>query len=163
MTGDGRMRGMAAGWSGALVAGLMLTACAETGARPTGAALAARVAPAPAPSCADLNFPIYFQIASDQLTSEARQVIADSAARVRGCRLGAVDVIGLADARSTARRALALSERRAVVVADTMKAAGLPAPNFQLEARGKEGARGRRGVLGFNHRVDVTIHVAGAG
>ena len=65
----------------------------------TGCATATRT---PAPSvpvtCADFSFPIYFATNSEQLTVAAQQIIAESAARVRGCKLGEIMVMGLADA-----------------------------------------------------------------
>jgi peptidoglycan-associated lipoprotein len=90
--------------------------------------------------CADFNFPIYFEKGSDQLTAAARQEIDYTAARVKGCKLGAVAVLGLADADGAAHRNLVLSRRRAVVVAEALAASGLPAPTFDIEALGEAGA-----------------------
>jgi peptidoglycan-associated lipoprotein len=96
--------------------------------------------PPPAVACVDLNFPIYFEKGSDQLTLPARQEITYAAARVKGCLLGAVEVLGLADADGAAHRNLVLSRRRAMVVAEALAADGLPAPTFDIEAIGKSGA-----------------------
>lgn len=95
---------------------------------------------APAILCADFNFPIYFEKGSDQLTAPARQEITYAAARVKGCKLGAVQVLGLADADGRAHRNLVLSHQRAVVVAEALAAYGLPAPSFDIEAIGESGA-----------------------
>ena len=90
--------------------------------------------------CADFNFPIYFEKGSDQLTGPARQEIAYAAARVKGCKLGTMEVLGLADADGRAHRNLVLSRKRAVVVAEALAAYGLPAPTFDIEALGEAGA-----------------------
>ena len=96
--------------------------------------------PPPPVACADLNFPIYFEKGSDQLTLPARQEMTYASARVKGCTLGAVEVLGLADADGAAHRNLVLSRRRAVVVAEALAVDGLPAPTFDIEAIGKSGA-----------------------
>jgi outer membrane protein OmpA-like peptidoglycan-associated protein len=90
--------------------------------------------------CADFNFPIYFEKGSDQLTGPARQEISFAASRVKGCKLGPVAVLGLADADGAARRNLILSRKRAVAVAQALAASGLPAPTFDIEALGEQGA-----------------------
>ncbi len=120
---------------GLLASGLLAVSCA-TPSKPIHLAN-----PSPPPVvCVDLNFPIYFEKGSDQLTLPARQEMTYAAARVKGCTLGAVEVLGLADADGAARRNLVLSRRRAVVVAEALAADGLPAPTFDIEAIGKSGA-----------------------
>src|SRR5579875_609010 len=89
-------------------AGLLLSACADMGPR------ASRVATARA--CADVTFPVYFEKGSDQLTAPARQELAYAASQVKGCKLGEVEVLGLADADGPEARNLELSKRRAAVV-----------------------------------------------
>ena len=114
-----------------------------------------------APSCADFSFPIYFETSSDQLTAAARLVTADAVARVKGCRVGEVMVLGLADADGAAQRNLALSRRRADTVAKALKAGGLPAPVFDIEAAGENGAltaAGRPEPL--RRRTEVVIRAA---
>ena len=118
-----------------LVGGLSLAACANQGggARPSSAASASQ-------SCADFSFPIYFETSSDALTAAAQQVVADSAARVKGCRIDKVELLGLADATGSAGANLEISRRRAAIVADALAAAGLPRPAFDVEAAGQLGA-----------------------
>jgi len=118
-------------------------------------------ATASAPVCADFSFPIYFETNSRQLTPAARQVVTDAAQRVRGCRLGRIDVVGLADADGAASLNLALSRQRATVVADLMAAAGLPRPVFDIDAVGEAGAitpDGRPEPL--RRRTEVVIRAA---
>jgi outer membrane protein OmpA-like peptidoglycan-associated protein len=95
---------------------------------------------APAIVCTDFNFPIYFEKGSDQLDADAQQEIRYAAARVKGCKLGATEVLGLADADGAAHRNLVLSRKRAVVVAEALATYGLPAPSFDIEAFGKSGS-----------------------
>ena len=121
---------------GALPLGV-LAACAKP-PKPAPAPVAAAVAPAPV--CADFSFPVYFQTNSGQLADAASQVVADAAQRVRGCTLGRVDVVGLADADGSASRNLMLSRQRAAAVADALSRAGLPRPTFQVEGVGAAGA-----------------------
>jgi peptidoglycan-associated lipoprotein len=97
-----------------------------------------RTEPPPPQFCADLSFPIYFATASPALTPTAVAVIADTAARLKGCVVGAPEVFGLADAAGTTRANQDLSRRRAQSVARALTAAGLPPPNVQ--ALGQAGA-----------------------
>ena len=119
---------------------------------------------APTPSvpvtCVDFSFPIYFATNSEQLTPAAQQIIAESAARVRGCKLGEIMVMGLADADGgTARTNLALSKRRAASVAKALAAGGLPAPKFDIEAGGASGALTPGGQPEpLRRRTEVVIH-----
>jgi len=119
--------------AGAVLGAAMLSAC-STISKPVAGPIAPPVV------CADFNFPIYFEKGSNQLTEAARQEITYAAARIKGCKLGAVDVLGLADADGRAHRNLVLSHQRAVVVAEALTAYGLPAPSFDIEALGKSGA-----------------------
>jgi peptidoglycan-associated lipoprotein len=120
-------------------AALSMAACASEAPKPAPAKVA--VAPPPAGQvCTDFSFPIYFDTASDQLTSAARQVVADAASKVRGCVFGRIDVVGLADADGAANRNLALSRRRAASVATALAAGGLPRPEFDIDAVGQIGA-----------------------
>jgi outer membrane protein OmpA-like peptidoglycan-associated protein len=102
-------------------------------ARPTAAAPPAQV-------CADFSFPVYFEVNSGQLTEAARQVVADAAQRVKGCVLGRIDVVGLADASGGAAVNMSVSRRRAAAVADALSRAGLPRPTFDIDAVGAAGA-----------------------
>ena len=115
----------------------------------------------PAPVCADFSFPVYFQTNSGQLTEAARQVVIDAAQRVRGCTLGRVDVVGLADADGAASRNMALSRQRAAAVADALSQAGLPRPTFQVDAVGAAGAVTPEGQPEpLRRRTEVVIRAA---
>jgi len=142
----------------AAIAALQLGACASKAVRPA--------APAPAavavqPVCADFSFPIYFQTNSARLTEAAAQVVRDAAARVRGCKIGRIDVVGLADADGAASRNLVVSRERAAAVADALARAGLPRPSFDIDAVGAMGALtpdGRPEPL--RRRTEVIIRAA---
>lgn len=141
----------------AAIAALQLGACASRQAQPPS------VAPTVfgAPVCADFSFPIYFQTNSARLTDAAQQVIRDGAARVRGCALGRIDVVGLADADGTASRNMAVSRERAAAVAEALALAGLPRPTFDIDAVGAMGALtpdGRPEPL--RRRTEVIIRAA---
>jgi outer membrane protein OmpA-like peptidoglycan-associated protein len=131
----------------------VLAAC-ETPSRPVPG-----LAPPPV-ACADFSFPIYFETGSEALTGVARQEIGYAAERVKGCKLGPVAVIGLADADGPARRNLALSRRRAAVTAAALAAAGLPAPTFDIEAFGEQGAVTPDGKAPLRRRTDVVIRAS---
>lgn len=90
--------------------------------------------------CANFSFPVYFEVGSVRLTSAAARVVLDSAARVKGCKLGVVDVIGLADADGGQVRNRLLAKGRADAVASALAAAGLPVPKFEIESLGESGA-----------------------
>ncbi|MBE7217413.1 MAG: OmpA family protein [Caulobacteraceae bacterium] len=142
----------------AAATGLALTAgCSDMGAP--------RVAPPPPPPlaaarCADLDFPVYFQDGSDQLTPAARQVLAAAVTRVRGCTLRAGEIVGLA-AAGPAIPADELSQRRAVRVAEALAAAGVPGPALQIKAAGDAGAVGPSGhAAPMRHAAQVFLHFA---
>ena len=143
--------------AGVAAATALLASCAQDGAPKRLAVSAPRVTVA----CEDFSFPIYFERGSDQLTATARGVIAEAGQRVRGCVLGPLDVLGLADADGTRQRSLEVSQRRAQVVADALKRSGLPAPRFDIDAVGNAGAkvsRGRREPL--RRRTEVVIRAS---
>lgn len=87
------------------------------------------------PRCETMNFPVYFRDNSDALTAPAMQTISATATRAKGCKIAAVEVIGLGDAKGTASQNLDLSKRRAQAVADALKANGFPAPSY-IEGEG---------------------------
>lgn len=89
----------------------------------------ARFVAAPA-RCETMNFPVYFRDNSDALTGPAMQTISATATRAKGCKVAAVEVIGLGDAKGTASQNLDLSKRRAQAVADALKANGFPTPTY---------------------------------
>ena len=121
------------------------------------------VAPPPPPSivCTDFNFPIYFQKGSDQLDPDARKEITYAASRVKGCKLGTIEVLGLADADGAAHLNLILSRKRAVIVAEALAADGLPAPTFDIEAIGEAGAKTPAGEgEPLRRRTEVVIRAS---
>ena len=112
-------------------------------------------------ACADKRFEVYFVPDRATLTDAARQAIGMTATQLQGCQIKHVKVTGLADARSgTAAANLTISEQRARAVAEALAGAGLPAPAFDIEAAGAEGAL----VGGVNdplrRRTEVLIEVA---
>jgi len=136
--------------AGALLASLV-AGCASAPLRP--------MASAPRPACTDQVFPIYFAEGSDQLTPVAAQVIGDQARLVRGCRIGYVSVLGLTDAGGGAAQNLDLSKRRASTVARALAAAGLPAPKFEVNGVGENGAVSELGKpVPLRRKTEVVIH-----
>lgn len=128
---------------------MMAGACAQTGPATTSR------------RCVDTRFPIYFNSGSDQLTQPGRDVIAAQSHRLGACKIGAVEVLGLAEADGPVVTALELSQRRAAVVAQALAAAGLPAPSFDLQAEGAAGAvtpSGRKAPL--HRRAEVVLHAS---
>jgi outer membrane protein OmpA-like peptidoglycan-associated protein len=146
------------GWRGVFAAA---AAAALAGCATSKPPAPARVAAAPPPgACAAFSFPIYFDTGSTALSPAGRQVVEDAVARVRGCRILQVEVLGLADAGGSVRTNLAVSRRRAASVAAAL-AAGLPQPRFDIEAAGESGAitpEGRPEPL--RRRADVVIRAA---
>lgn len=96
--------------------------------------------PLTAEVCRATTLPIYFEEGSDQLTAPARELIATTAVAMRRCRVGEVQVLGLADASGAAATNMDLSARRARTAAEALIAGGLPAPSFALQALGETGA-----------------------
>ena len=136
-----------------------LAACATEPPRPP--AGAPPQTPPVAQVCTDFSFPIYFETGSDQLTPAARRVVADAAARVRGCVFGRIDVVGLADADGLASRNLVLSRRRAASVAQALAAGGLPRPEFDIDAVGQIGAVTSAGQAEpLRRRAEVVIRAS---
>lgn len=119
-----------------------------------------RATPAP-PVCADMSFPVYFANASRDLAPAALGVIADAASRLKGCAIGRIDIIGLADAEGTSAANLALSRRRGQTVAQALTAAGLPIPAGAVQAFGQTGALTPAGdPEPLRRRVEVIIHAS---
>lgn len=115
---------------------------------------------APSP-CADFSFPVYFKEWSAGLTDAALQVISDSAARSKACRVGAVTVVGLSGAKGSAEQNLELSKRRAEAVAKALTDKGFPAPAVDVDAVGEQGAVTKRGTeRPLRRRAEVQVHFA---
>lgn len=142
--------------AGALAPAVLAAGCVQTPTPPPAAAPGALAA---ASRCADLDFPIYFQDGSDQLTAPAQQVLSSAVTRVRGCRILHGEIVGLASAGGSAATADALSQRRALRVAEALTAAGVPGPALELKAGGETGATGPHGhAAPLRHAAQVFLH-----
>lgn len=111
--------------------------------------------------CTPQRFDIYFRDSEARLTEAARHAIGLTASQLQGCRIRAVKVIGLADARGGATANLGLSESRALTVAEALVAAGWPSPVFELSAAGDAGsvtADGAREPM--RRRTEVVVDAA---
>lgn len=112
----------------------------------------------PPARCVLETVPIYFEPGVAALTPDGRRVIAEAAARARGCTVKAVTVVGLADAAGDPAANMELSKRRAESVAAAVAAAGLPSADFGLAAAGETAAvtaDGRAAPL--RRRAEVTL------
>lgn len=138
---------------------LGLAACAG---KPKPVAAPARAATPPVPQvCVDFSFPVYFETSSDRLNAAAISVINDAAQRVRGCTLGRIDVVGLADAGGSDRVNMTVSRRRATSVAAALASAGLPRPTFDIDAAGASGALAADGSPEpLRRRTEVVIRAS---
>lgn len=110
--------------------------------------------------CRDLTVSIYFERDSAALTREARAALRGAGARARGCRLGEVDVLGLADSVGDPAVNMTLSRQRAEAVRAAVARMGFPAVNFRLDAAGEDGAMTTRGAEPLRRRADVTFHLS---
>ncbi len=90
--------------------------------------------------CVERSFEIYFREGQAQLTAPARDLIRLTATQLSACDIRRVRVTGLASATGAPAANQVLSERRAATVAEAFAMAGWPAPIFEVEARGAEGA-----------------------
>lgn len=113
------------------------------------------VVPSP---CAAKRFEVYFADSEARLTESARLAIGMTAAQLQDCDIRKVQVLGLSDARGGATANQSLSERRAQAVAEALTAAGWPAPVFEVEAGGDQGAVTDAGVREpMRRRTEVLI------
>lgn len=120
----------------------------------------ARLVKAPA-RCVDQTVDIYFAPEQAELTPEGRMVITQAASSTRGCKVAAVEVVGLADGVGAPAANLELSKRRAQSVTAALTAAGLPAADFKVGAAGQAGAvtaDGRAAPL--RRRAEVTLRLS---
>lgn len=112
-------------------------------------------------ACAAKRFDIYFAEDQAQLTDAARTAIGLEATQLQGCRINAVRVLGLSSSTGSADANMALSEQRAVAVAEALVAAGWPTPAFELEAAGAQGATTASGVAEpLRRRTEVLVEAA---
>lgn len=110
--------------------------------------------------CQDLTVSIYFERDSATITREARAVLRGAGDLARGCVLGEVDVLGLADSVGDPAVNLALSRKRAEAVRGAVERLGFATVNFQLGAAGEDGAITVSGVARpLRRRANVTFHL----
>lgn len=146
------------GWAAAVVVlgmGGLMASCAAVNA-PFASRDALVATPDP---CVDRRFEVYFAEGRAELTAAARSAVSLTASQLQGCEVRQVRVLGLADATGTPQANLTLSQRRAEAVAQALEAAGWPAPVFELEAGGAEGAVTAAGVSEpLRRRTEVLVH-----
>ena len=147
---DGRRAAVAA--AAAACGAMTLAGC---GSAMFGGAKPLVVAPS---ACQTQKFDIYFADSEAGLTPSARQTISLTATALQTCAIRSVKVTGLADARGGAAANLSLSQRRAEAVATALSANGWPAPVFDVEAAGDQGATGAGGVAEpLRRRTEVVV------
>lgn len=117
----------------------VLAAVAGLSACQTGPMTRADLVQAATP-CVDSHFTVYFNEGSNRLTRPATQLISETGRSLKDCSISRARVVGLADATGTPEANRTLSQRRAAVVADALRAQGIPAPQFELAAAGEDGA-----------------------
>ena len=112
------------------------------------------------PTCTDFTVSIYFERDSATVTREARAILRSAEQRARGCRVRAVEVLGLADAVGDPQANLALSERRVEAVTRALAQRGLTSVSFRAGAAGEAGAETASGELRpLRRRADITLRV----
>lgn len=110
--------------------------------------------------CQDLTVSIYFERDSAAITREARAVLKGAGDMARGCALGQVDVVGLADSVGDPDVNLALSKKRAEAVQGAVRRLGFTTVNFQVGAVGESGAMTASGDdKPLRRRADVTFRL----
>jgi peptidoglycan-associated lipoprotein len=111
--------------------------------------------------CQDVTIPIYFEPDQAGLTPEGRRVISSQAVQAKRCKVGAVRVMGLADAAGDPAANLELSKARAAAVTDALMKAGLPAAEFDLSAVGQAGSVTADGkVQPVRRRADISLKLS---
>nr|WP_303694680.1 OmpA family protein [Brevundimonas subvibrioides] len=112
-------------------------------------------------ACAAKRFDIYFAEDQASLTPAARRAIGLTATQLQGCEIKTVQVLGLASSTGSADANQALSEQRALAVAEALTAAGWPTPAFELTAAGDQGATTSSGVAEpLRRRTEVLVEAA---
>lgn len=84
-----------------------------------------------------MQFPVYFEWDSSDLTDQARAVIAQAANQRGSCDVVRVAVAGYTDRSGAASYNVGLSERRARVVRDELVRLGVAASTISMEAFGE--------------------------
>lgn len=111
--------------------------------------------------CVERKFEVYFQEGQARLTEPAREIIGMTAGQLSGCDIRRVRVTGLASATGSASANQTLSEQRAAAVTEAFEAAGWPAPAFETEAFGAEGATTSDGrAEPLRRRTEVWVDAA---
>ena len=112
-------------------------------------------------ACAATRFDIYFAEDQAGLTDAARTAIGLTATQLQGCQIKTVRVLGLSSSTGSADANQALSEQRALAVAEALTAAGWPTPAFELTAAGDQGATTASGVAEpLRRRTEVLVEAA---
>ena len=112
-------------------------------------------------ACAAKRFDIYFAEDQAGLTDAARTAIGLTATQLQGCQIKTVRVLGLSSSTGSADANQALSEQRALAVAEALTAAGWPTPAFELTAAGDQGATTASGVAEpLRRRTEVLVEAA---
>ncbi|MDG2044909.1 MAG: OmpA family protein, partial [Maricaulis sp.] len=118
--------------------------------------------PPPPVVCNDVNFPVYFEWDSSDLTDQARAVINQAASQsmTADCSVTRVSVAGFTDRSGAQAYNVRLSERRAAVVREELVRLGVAASTISMEAFGEtrtavSTADGVREPL--NRRTEVMI------
>jgi outer membrane protein OmpA-like peptidoglycan-associated protein len=116
-----------------------------------------------APSCSDINFSIYFEPRSAEVTRQADRLITQARIDSRDCDVTGIVVVGLADAPGSPDANLQLSRRRANAVTQAMHRRGFTTVEFREKAFGAADAATRGGAeRPLRRRADVSIHLAAA-
>jgi outer membrane protein OmpA-like peptidoglycan-associated protein len=112
-------------------------------------------------ACTTKRFEVYFAEGEARLTDVARQAIGLTATQLQDCRIDKVQVIGLADATGGHSANQTLSERRAIAVVEAFEAAGWPAPVFDVDGVGDQGAAMPGGVNEpMRRRTEVLVEAS---
>ena len=138
-------------------AGLVLAACqsGRPAAPPKGPLIVS------ASPCVDFTQAIYFEAGSAEVTRPAERLLALAAARLRGCAVRGVAVVGLADSPGDKVANLTLSQRRADAVKASLHRLGFDQVEIQTAAAGDTGAMTMSGQdRPVRRRADVTFHVS---
>lgn len=113
----------------------------------------------PASACETSTTSVYFEADSHLITDEGRAVIAQAATAARSCKIGHIEIVGLADAVGAPDANQQLSERRAEAVTSALVAAGLPTTDLRVAAAGQAGSVTPDGeARPLRRRADIIIH-----
>ena len=111
--------------------------------------------------CQDLTVSIYFERDSAVITREAQAALKGAGDMTQGCKLGQVDVTGLADSVGDPAVNLVLSQKRADAVRKAVTRLGFSTVNFDVAAVGEQGAVTDSGAdRPLRRRTDVTFHLS---